>query len=87
MAGVASDPGSLNVFNGALTEFDNAYNIELYSMLNPSADITSIPIGDLFGSEEGINEALATGTASLAAGDFLTDGWTDLLGYFGVFPM
>jgi len=87
LAGVASDPGSLNVFNGALTEFDNAYNIELYSMLNPSADITSIPIGDLFGSEEGINEALATGTASLAAGDFLTDGWTDLLGYFGVFPM
>jgi hypothetical protein len=87
LAGVSSAPGSLDVFNGALTEFANAYNIELYAMLNPSAEIASIPIGELFGSEEGINEALATGTASLAAGDFLTDGWSDLLGYFGVFGM
>jgi hypothetical protein len=87
LAGVTSDPGSLDLFNGALAEFANAYNIELYSMLNPSADIASIPIGELFGSEDGINEALATGTASLAAGDFLTTGWSDLLGYFGVFGM
>jgi hypothetical protein len=87
LAGVASDPGSLNLFNGALAEFANAYNIELYSMLNPGTDLGSIPIGELFGSEGGIVEALATGTAALAAGDFLTDGWTDLLGYFGVFGM
>ena len=81
LAGVASDPGSFNIFNGALIEFDNAYNIELYSLLNPDADIASIPIGELFGSADGINEALATGSAALAAGDFLTDGWNDLLGY------
>jgi hypothetical protein len=85
VAGVAVDPGSYNVFNGALTEFYDAYNVELFSSLNPSDAIASIPLGDLFGSEDGINEALAFGTAAGAAGDFLTDGWNDLLGYFGVF--
>src|SRR5947209_13642149 len=33
LAGVASDPGSYNVFNGALTEWSDAYNVELYSLL------------------------------------------------------
>ena len=84
LAGPASDPGSYNVFNGALTEFDNAYNTELFSLLNPSAAIDTIPLTDLFGSASGITEALATGTAAGAVGDFLTDGWNDLLGFSGI---
>jgi hypothetical protein len=81
IANAASDPGAYNVFNGALTEFDNAYNVELFSLLNPTAPIDSIPMADLFGSASGIAEALASNTASGAVTDFLTDGWNDLLGY------
>jgi len=83
-AGPASDPGAYNVFNGALTEFDNAYNTELFSLLNPTAAIGTIPLTDLFGTASGISEALAFGTASGAVTDFLTDGWNDLLGFSGI---
>jgi hypothetical protein len=84
-AGLASDPGAFTEFNGALVNFDDAYNTELFSLLNPTAPIDTIPLTDLFGSASGITEALATGSASGAVTDFLTDGWNDLLGYFGVF--
>jgi hypothetical protein len=49
--------------------------------------IGTIPLADLFGSSTGITEALATGTATSAVTDFLTDGYNDLLGYLGVFGM
>jgi hypothetical protein len=84
-AGLASDPGAYNVFNGALVNFDDAYNVELWSLMNPGAPIDTIPMADLFGSASGIAEALGTGTATGAITDFMTDGWNDLLGYFGVF--
>ncbi|UMB71307.1 hypothetical protein [Mycobacterium paraterrae] len=84
-AGVASDPGAFSEFNGALVNFDDALNVELYSLINPTAAVDTIPLADLFGSSSGITEALATGSASGAITDFLTDGWNDLLGYFGVF--
>ena len=82
LGNATSDPGAVSEFNGALADFDNAYNVELFSLLNPTADIATIPLGDLFGPEEGINEALAFGTASGAITDFLTDGWNDLVGFF-----
>jgi hypothetical protein len=41
-AGLAGDPGSYNDFNGALTEFDNAYNVELYSLFNGGTLDTSV---------------------------------------------
>jgi hypothetical protein len=81
----ASDPGAFSEFNGALVNFDDAYNVELFSLLNPAALLSSIPMGDLFGSPGGIAEALATGTtggASAVITDFLTDGYNDLLGFF-----
>jgi hypothetical protein len=87
VAGVASDPGAFSEFNGALVNFDDAYNVELFSLLNPSAAIDTIPAADLFGSSDSIAEALATGTATGAITDFMTDGWNDLLGYFGIFGM
>jgi hypothetical protein len=83
IANSSPDPGSYDVFNGALTEFSNAYNVELFSLLNPTAAVGTIPLTDLFGNPADIAEALAT-PASMGGPvvDFLTDGWNDLLGYF-----
>jgi hypothetical protein len=82
IANSASDPGAFSEFNGALVNFDDAYNLELFSLLNPTAAVGDIPLADLFGSASGISEALATGTVPLAVTDFLTDGWADLTGFF-----
>jgi hypothetical protein len=80
IANAAGDPGSYNVFNGALTEFDDACNAELYGLENANA---LIPAADLFGSGTEITTALATGTDAGAAGDFLSAGLADLTGFFG----
>jgi hypothetical protein len=81
LAHVASDPGSFNVFNGALTEFADAYNVELYSLANPDALVSSVPLDDVFGSSTTIAAALGESTFSAAIGDFLTNGFADLAGY------
>jgi hypothetical protein len=80
IANAASDPGAYNVFNGALTEFSDAYNVELFSLANPSAAIDTIPSADLFGSASVISEALGESTAAGAAGDFFSAGLADLAG-------
>jgi hypothetical protein len=74
-AGPSPDPGSYDVFNGALGEFDNAYNVELFSLLN-SGDI--LPVGDVIGT----NADFLTHGVSTAVTDFLQAGLSDLLGYF-----
>ena len=85
-AGLASDPGAYSLYNGALVQFDDAYNVGLFQLFNPTAPIDSIPMADLFGSSNSIAEALGTSAAMGGpVGDFLTDGWNDLLGFFGVF--
>jgi hypothetical protein len=72
-----TDPGSYTLFNGALVEFDDAYNALLYS-----ADYSGalIPSTDLFGSASEIATALGTGSDFGAAGDFLSNGFADLVG-------
>jgi hypothetical protein len=81
-AGLASDPGAYNVFNGALTEFSDATNIELYSLMNPTLAISTIPAADLIGSTETIQDAFANGsTASDVATYFYEFGANDLAGY------
>jgi hypothetical protein len=82
IANASSDPGAYDVFNGALTEFSDAYNVEAFSLLNPGVDINTIPLDDLFGTSTNITAALASDTVSGAVTAFLTDGWNDLLGYF-----
>jgi hypothetical protein len=79
-AHLATDPGAYNVLNGALSEFSDAYNVELYSLANPDAAVNSIPLDDLFGSSSVITTALGESTFSAAIGDFLTNGFNDLLG-------
>jgi hypothetical protein len=82
-AGIVGDPGSYELFNGALTEFDDAYNAALYSLLNVS---NLIPSSDLFGSADTINAALATGSDAGAFTTFFDAGLSDLAGFFGIVP-
>jgi len=81
IANSASDPGAYNVFNGALTEFDDAFNSEAYGLLNNNA---LIPDTDLFGSDKVIDAALATGTDTGAATTFFDAGLADLQGYLDI---
>jgi hypothetical protein len=76
-ANESTDPGAYDVFNGALVEFDDAYNSLLYA-----ADYSGnlIPAADLFGSATDIGTALGTGSDFGAAGDFLSNGFADLVG-------
>jgi hypothetical protein len=68
-------PGSYDVFNGAFTEFSNAFNVGLFSLLDPTGTFDPL---DIFGTHA---DFLAGGTAS-AISDFLQLGFQDLLGYF-----
>jgi hypothetical protein len=71
------------VFNGALTEFYDAANVELFSLLNPGAAISTIPLDDLIGTSSNI----AAGLASADPATFFLDfGLGDLAGYFADFP-
>jgi hypothetical protein len=72
----SSDPGASDVFNGALSEFDDAYNVALYAMANPDATVASIPYGDLFG-DPGTSGA----TFFTEIGQLISNGFTDLAGY------
>jgi len=79
-AGPSHDPGAYDVFNGALVEFDDAFNSEEYGLLNNDA---LIPAADLFGGSE-ITTALATGTDTGAATTFFDAGLADLSGFFDI---
>ncbi len=81
-AGTVSDPGSYNVFNGAETKFDDAYNVALYAFEHNGA---LIPAADLFGNH--IYDALADLAVATGAFDyFFNFGVGDLEGYYGIFP-
>jgi hypothetical protein len=60
-AGPSAVPGAYDVSNGALVEFDDAYNVEAYSLLNDGA---LVPAGDLIGSSTTIATALGTDSVS-----------------------
>jgi hypothetical protein len=79
-AGLSSAPGSYDVLNGALTEWADAYNVELYSLLNAGA---VAPATDLIGSAETIQDAFANGTGSVSdvATYFYEFGANDLAGF------
>lgn len=77
-ANAVDDPGAYDLFNGSLAEFSNAYNVELFSLLNPGVAADMIPAADIIGS----HADFLTGSVSTAVTDFLTLGWNDLLGFF-----
>jgi hypothetical protein len=79
-AGLASDPGSYNLLNGALGKFDDAFNVELYALENNGA--LDPNTADFIGSASSINDALGMANATDAAEYFLNFGLGDLQGYF-----
>ncbi|OBK41714.1 hypothetical protein A5658_17655 [Mycobacterium sp. 1245111.1] len=83
-AGLADDPGSYNLFNGALGKFDDAYNVLLYASLNNGAIDPND--ADFIGSATSIDHAQGLATATDAAQYFFNFGLGDLEGYFGIFP-
>ena len=80
-AGLSPDPGSYDVFNGALTEFADALNVELYSLENNGALDTNP--ADFFGSLTP-TELSGLGTATDAAEYFLQYGLGDLSGFLDI---
>jgi len=80
-AGLSPDPGSYDVFNGALTEFADALNVELYALENNGALDTNP--ADLIGSLTP-TELSGLGTATDAAEYFLQYGLGDLSGFLDI---
>jgi hypothetical protein len=78
-AGIPADPGSYEVFNGAVTKFDDAYNVLLYAAENKDA---LVPAGDLFGNH--ITDALTGGTDAGAFEYFWNFAIGDLGGFFNM---
>ncbi|MGA7467022.1 hypothetical protein, partial [Mycobacterium sp.] len=76
-AGLATDPGSYNDLNGAVTKFDDAFNVLLYAAENKDA---LIPPTDLFGND--ISNALAGNTDASAFEYFYNFAIGDLSGFF-----
>jgi hypothetical protein len=81
-AGPASDPGSYEVFNGALTEFDNAYNVELYSLLN--GGVLDTNVADYI-QNSALDHALTLTSTTDAAEYLFNFGLGDLEGFLGIF--
>ena len=80
IANASGDPGSYSVFNGALVEFDDALNVELYALENNGALDTNPT--DFIGSQT--TDALAMGNATDAAEYFLQYGLGDLSGFLDI---
>jgi len=80
-AGLAGDPGSYNVFNGALVEFADALNVEEYALENNGALDTNP--ADFIGSLT-TGELSSLGTATDAAEYFLQYGLGDLAGFLDI---
>lgn len=76
-------PGAYDVFDGALAEFDDAYNTLASFLLGNDA---LIPIADLLSPAD---IALDDGSLTDAAlfGNFLNTGLIDLFSYFTAFPV
>jgi hypothetical protein len=79
-AGIASDPGAYEVFNGASAKFDDAFNVALYALENNGALDTNA--ADFIGSTSSIDAALAGGTATDAFDYFYNFAIGDLSGFF-----
>jgi hypothetical protein len=78
-AGLASDPGAFNLFNGAEARFDDAFNVALYAAENGGA--LDPNAADFFGS---LPAGFATDTATQAFDSFYNTAIGDLSGFFQV---
>lgn len=81
VAGVSSDSGAFDLYNGASGEFYDAYNVGLYALENGGALVPNADIGtDLIGTGA-TTAALGTDSVAGAITTFLEAGVNDLSGY------
>jgi hypothetical protein len=83
LAGISTATGPYNEFNGASTEFYDAYNVYANAAANGGALDTDV--NDYLGSTTTIGHALDTGSVSGAAQYFLNQGFGDLKGFDAIF--
>ena len=82
LAGISSDTGPYNEFNGALTQLYDAYNVIAFGVANGGLDTN---VGDYLGSTTTITNALDTGSIQGAAQYFLNFAEGDLKGFDAIF--
>jgi hypothetical protein len=82
VAGISGDTGPYSEFNGALTQFYNAYDVALYASQNGGALDTNT--GDYI-ENNALNHALTLGNATAAEQYLYNFGLGDLKGYDGIF--
>jgi hypothetical protein len=82
IAGISSDTGPYSEFNGALSQFFNAYDVALYASENNGALDTNT--ADYI-ENNALNHALTLGTPQAAEQYLLAFGQGDLQGYDAIF--
>jgi hypothetical protein len=82
VAGISSDTGPYSEFNGALTQFYNAYDVAAYAAQNGGHLDTNI--GDYI-ENNALNHALTLGTPQAAENYLINFGLGDLKGYDAIF--
>jgi hypothetical protein len=81
LAGISSDTGPYSEFNGALSQFFNAYDVALYASENGGNLDTNT--GDYI-ENNALNHALTLGTPTAAENYLYNFGLGDLKGYDGI---
>ncbi|CAJ1501507.1 hypothetical protein [[Mycobacterium] holstebronense] len=84
LAGLATDPGAYNVYNGAMVPFDDGINSLLFAMMN-GGDKLDWDSGDLFGGTSAMTIADNADNGWMEASSYFQFALGDLLGYFGIF--
>ncbi len=82
LAGISSDTGPYNEFNGALTQLYDAYNVVTFGVAKGGLDTNP---ADYLGSATTIGHALDTGSIQGAAQYFLNYAEGDLKGFDAIF--
>jgi hypothetical protein len=78
-------PGAQDVFNGALVEFDDAYNTLASLLLGDAFTGDVIPTTDLIGlADQGLDDGTLADPALFAS--FVNTGLTDILTFFTTVP-
>ncbi len=85
LAGISSDTGPFSEYNGALTEFYDAYNVAAYAAANGGHLDTNV--ADYLGSATNIGNAISGPTATVSSAEqyFYNFGVGDLKGYDAIF--
>ena len=82
LAGISSDTGPYSELNGALVQFDNAYNVAVYAAAN--GGVLDTNQGDYI-ENNAINHALTLGSPTAAENYLINFGEGDLKGFDAIF--